>query len=79
MVVPEVQAALGLELADWGLLWSGIALGVLACSIPAAARAMPELLARGTGGRRHRRTVFRPLAPTQPLSYLGRHQTQAKA
>jgi len=37
MVAPEVQADLGLSLADWGMLWSGIALGVLALSIPAGA------------------------------------------
>jgi len=37
MVAPEVQTDLGLELADWGMLWSGIALGVLALSIPAGA------------------------------------------
>ena len=37
MVGPEVQADLGIELADWGMLWSGIALGVLALSIPAGA------------------------------------------
>ena len=37
MVAPEVQADLGIELADWGMLWSGIALGVLALSIPAGA------------------------------------------
>lgn len=35
MVVPQVQADLDLELADWGVLWSGIAMGVLALSVPA--------------------------------------------
>ena len=37
MVAPEVQADLGLSLAEWGMLWSGIALGVLGLSIPAGA------------------------------------------
>jgi NNP family nitrate/nitrite transporter-like MFS transporter len=35
MVVPQVLEDLGLEIGDWGTLWSGIALGVLVFSIPA--------------------------------------------
>ena len=37
MFVPEVIADFGIELADWGTLWSGIPLGVLLFSIPAGA------------------------------------------
>lgn len=37
MVVPQVVADLGLEIGDWGTLWSGIALGILLASIPAGA------------------------------------------
>lgn len=37
MFVPEIVDDLGLEIADWGTLWSGIPLGVLLFSIPAGA------------------------------------------
>ncbi len=37
MFVPEVTSDLGLEIADWGALWSGIPLGVMLFSMPAGA------------------------------------------
>ena len=33
----DLRADLGLDVADWGVLWSGTALGILLCSIPAGA------------------------------------------
>lgn len=36
-VVPEVLRDLGREIGDWGVLWSGIAFGVLVFSVPAGA------------------------------------------